>query len=192
MVQWVAVALALAVAVLQAPPASAQDAAGPEGWVAVDDPAGDTQGPTPKEGAGFLDVTRAEAAATEAGLEVRVTVASLQTDPLAITDWELWLAFEYRGARFDAVVLPTTTTVDRPDEADQILFGDIRAFLWDAVDGEQVAPLATAADVPGRTFNATVPWELIVEPGGNSPSSGEAVRIVEGASAWTPILLGTP
>jgi hypothetical protein len=187
-----AVAWALVLASLSAMPlVAAQDLGA---GLAVDDPVGDTQGPLPAQGAGHLDIERAEAQAGEDGLAFRVTVASLQTDATALAGWELWLAFEYRETRFDLVVEPTSTTVDRPAEVDRILFGDVDAYLWrmDGEDGIRVADLGSDVDVAARTFNATVPWDLVVEAGGNSPNPGEPVRIVEAASGWIPTLLGTP
>lgn len=192
MSRWMAVALVAAQLLAVPVAAQGEGDAGGGARMAVDDPAGDTQGPLPKEGAGHLDLVHAEAAALEEGLAFWVTVASLQADAAAIAGWELWLAFEYRGVRYDLVLLPTETTVDRPDEVDRIAFGDIDGQLWRMSDAKVLGPVVTFADPPSRTFNATVPWDLIVEPGGNSPNPGEPVRLVEAASAWTPLLLGTP
>ena len=187
------VALAILVAL---PAAHAQDApSDPSTTLAIDDPVGDTEGPLATEGAGHLDLTRAQVDAGQDGLAFRVTVASLQTDSSGMAGWELWLAFDYRGARFDLLVEPTSTTVDPPEEVDRIVFGDASAWLWrwaNADDGERVAPLQAFADVATRTFNTTVPWEMVIEPGGNSPSPGEPVRLLEVASAWTPSVLGGP
>jgi hypothetical protein len=186
----------LALAILAASPAAwAQAPADPSAGVAVDDPAGDTHGPLAAEAAGHLDLTRAVALAGQDGLAFRATVASLQADGSAPFGWELWLAFEYRGTRFDLLLQPTATSVDPPDEVDRILFGDASGWLWRWTgpdDGERLAPVDVFVDVSARTFNATVPWEAVIEPGGNSPSPGEPVRILEAGSAWTPLLLGTP
>ncbi|MHB1260662.1 MAG: hypothetical protein ACYC2H_02990 [Thermoplasmatota archaeon] len=188
-----AVALALLVAL---PGAWAQEGTGDAlATVTVDDPMGDTKGPLAKEAASHLDITHAVAQAGQDGLGFWVTVASLQTDASAPAGWELWLAFEYRGTRFDVLIEPTSTTVERPDEVNRILFGDADAWLWrlDAPgEGERLALLQANTDVATRTFNTTVPWDLVIEPGGNSPNPGEPLRIVEAASAWTPTLLGTP
>lgn len=194
MLRWTAAGLVAAlVLALGALPASGQGAPadGPSS-LATDDDAGDTSGPLPAEGAGHLDIVHAEAAANERGLDFLVTVASLQADAPDQFGWELWLAFEYRGSRFDAVLVPTSTTADPPDEVDRILFGDLAADLWRMDDATQLGDFPSAVDIAARTFNGTVPWDLVLALDGTAASPGEPVRIVEAGSAWTPLLLGTP
>lgn len=172
-------------------PASAQAGSG-QAFV-VDDPTGDTSGPLPAQGAGFLDIVHVEVQPDQDGVEFLVQVASLQTDPAATFTWELWVALEYRGARFDAVIGAESTTAPLPPDTHTVIFGPMEARLYRmSPDRAQLAILAMGGDAGTRTFNATIPWDLLIEPNGNSPNPGESVRLLEAASAYSPIGVGTP
>jgi hypothetical protein len=128
---------------------------------------------------------------SDAGMEVRLTVADLQADPAAMAGWDLWFGFEYRGQRFDVLLQPTSTTVDRPAEVDRVLFGDLDAYLLRVSDDAFLGTVPSGFDATSRAFNATVPWTSILEPGGNSPVPGEPLRIVEAGAEWSPLVFGT-
>src|SRR5688572_3406833 len=100
MLRWVTL---LILAVSLVPPGGVAQA-GPEGAVfTLDDPVGDA-GPA-AAAVGFADVVHAEVAVGEEGLEFRVKVAALETDPLIYyAGSELWLTFAFREETFDAVL----------------------------------------------------------------------------------------
>lgn len=189
--RWLLLPLALLVVASLAglTPVAAQDAAG---RLVLDDEAGDVAGPVPAAGVGFVDLTRVEVEATDAGLGVWITVASLQQDAVAQLGWELWLALEYDGDRFDVLLEPASTTLQPPDEVDRVLFGSVRATLLRMDDDARMADLTSAEHPATRTFNTTVPWDAITSRTGSNPAPGEPVRLLAGASAWTSLLLGTP
>lgn len=171
------------------PSAQAQQAS--NGLTLVD-AIGDVVGPVPAAGAGFVDLDTIAIQIDEAGLDVRVTVASLQTDGLAQLRWELWVALEYANERFDVLMEPSSTSAPLPEQVDRVLFGDVRASLVRMADLNRIAMLSSMQDPATRTFNATLPWSALVAANGASPSPGEPIRILAAGSAWTPLVLGAP
>lgn len=161
--------------------------------LALDDAAGDTQGPAPAEGAGFADLIHVDVTVARETLDVRFAVANLDTRAAAPLGWEMWLAVEYRGSRLDAVIRASFDSVVLPPEQQDDLFGTDRLTVY-RMDGdaERLDDVPAYADAASRSFNATVPLGLLTDPSGFHPRPGEPLRILEAATFWSPIGLGTP
>lgn len=160
--------------------------------IVLEDPAGDLEGPAPDQGAGFVDVVRAEVTPGLEELGLKVTVADLTADAASGFQLEFWLAFEYRGVPYHFAILGQTSA-PLPDEVRTTLVGDPYAVLYrmDEDFPPRLHEAPAGLDVAGRTWNATLPWAAI-EGGGYSPQPGEALRLVDVASLWDATLTSSP
>src|SRR5688572_23766645 len=115
-----ALALLLLALLWPAVPTMGQDA-DPSAGKSIDDPSGDLESVVPPEAAGFVDIVHADVVPTEQGIDFRVQVADLATDPASGLSWELWLDFQYRDSYYHFVIHGQTTS-DVPDE--------VRGVTW--------------------------------------------------------------
>lgn len=158
----------------------------------LEDPEGDTVGPSPAAAVGFIDLIRAEVTATAEGLLVGLTVASLQTDAAGPLGWELRLGIEYRDVSFDVVLETSSSATGNVEPAQQLLVGDIEGHLIRLGDDVELATFPVEADPSSRAFRVLVPWGAIETPGKTSAVAGDAIGLRSAGGAWSPLILGTP